>query len=240
MIPHDILTLYTAKMLEYGIAVTFLALFIPFWRFVQGSAMATAPATARVAARASTLADWFSVPADVLLHRGHAWARPDASGLVAVGIDDFAAHLVGPVARVSMPSVGAALGQGERGWRLVADDGKSVEMLSPIDGTVVDINPEIAANPGAAITNPYSTGWLMKVRPDRLRANKTNLLSGTAARRWMQEVAAGLQGQMAPGLGALAQDGGMPVAGMAKSINPEHWNTVARVYLMTEEEDGRA
>ena len=80
----------------------------------------------------------------------------------------------------------------------------------------------------------------MKVRPSRLRANQTNLLSGTAARRWMHEVAAGLQGQMAPGLGALAQDGGMPVVGMAKSINPEHWNTVARVYLMTEEEDGRA
>ena len=157
MIPHDILTLYTAKMIEYGIAVAFLALFIPFWRFVQGSAMATAPATARVAARAAAVADWFSVPADLLFHRGHAWARPDASGVVAVGIDDFAAHLVGPLARVSMPSIGDTLGQGERGWRLVADDGKSVEMLSPVDGTVVEINPDIAANPGAAITDPYRT-----------------------------------------------------------------------------------
>ena len=51
MIPHDILTLYSAKMIEYGIAVLFLLLFIPFWRFVQGSrAMAPAPATATVRA----------------------------------------------------------------------------------------------------------------------------------------------------------------------------------------------
>ena len=238
MIPHDILTLYTAKMLEYGIAVVFLLLFIPFWRFVQGSA--TAPATARVTAGALAVADWFAVPFDRFFHRGHAWARPDASGLVAIGIDDFAAHLVGPLARVSMPAVGATLGQGERGWRLVAPDGKSVEMLSPIDGTVVAVNPDVAANPGAAITDPYGGGWLMKVRPGRLRANQTNLLSGTAARRWMHEVADSLHGHMTPALGALAQDGGMPVAGMARSLNPEHWDEVARDYLMTEEEYGRA
>lgn len=237
MIPHDILTLYTAKMVEYGIAVLFLLLFIPFWRFVQGPTAARA--TARVAAR-STLADWFSVPADRLFHRGHAWAYPDPSGLVTVGLDGFAANLVGPLARVSMPTVGATVGQGERGWRLVADDGKSVEMLSPVDGTVVDVNPAVAANPAIALSDPLGIGWLMKVRPTRLRANRTNLLSGGAARRWMQEVAAGLQAQLAPGLGAVAQDGGVPVSGMARNINPEAWDVVARTYLLTDEEDSRA
>ncbi len=43
MIPHDILTLYSAKMLEYGIAVLFLLLFIPFWRYVQGPADGPGP-----------------------------------------------------------------------------------------------------------------------------------------------------------------------------------------------------
>ena len=50
MIPHDILTLYSAKMLEYGIAVLFLLLFIPFWRYVQGPAKAPALATGDAAA----------------------------------------------------------------------------------------------------------------------------------------------------------------------------------------------
>jgi glycine cleavage system H lipoate-binding protein len=240
MIPHDILTLYTAKMIEYGIAVMFLLLFVPFWRFVQGSAQA--PATVRVAtpARATTLADWFSMPADYLFHRGHAWARPETSGLVTIGMDDFAAHLVGPLARVSMPTVGATVGQGERGWRLVADDGRSVEMLSPVDGAVVDVNPEVTANPSAALTDPFGTGWLMRVRPSRLRANRTNLLSGETARRWMQDVAAGLQARLAPGFGALAQDGGSPVAGMARSLDADHWDTVACTFLLTDEENVRA
>ena len=44
MIPHDILSLYSAKMVEYGIAVLFMLLFIPFWRFVQGPSRALATA----------------------------------------------------------------------------------------------------------------------------------------------------------------------------------------------------
>jgi glycine cleavage system H protein len=240
MIPHDILTLYTAKMLEYGIAVLFLLLFIPFWRFVQGGATAAAAVPAHAPARQTTLADWFAVPAELLFHRGHAWARPDASGLVTIGMDDFAANLVGPVNRIAMPSVGASIGQGERAWRLVADDGRAVDMLSPVDGAVVDVNTELAERPAAALTDPFGDGWLMKVRPSRLRANRTNLLSGQQARRWMQDVAAGLQAQMAPGLGALAQDGGSPVAGMARALNPEQWDTTARAFLLTDEEQTHA
>jgi glycine cleavage system H lipoate-binding protein len=196
------------------------------------------PATA--AARATTLADWFSVPADYLFHRGHAWARPESSGLVTIGMDHFAASLVGPLSRIAMPAVGATLGQGERGWRLIADDGRAVDMLSPVDGAILEVNPEAASRPDAALADPFGTGWLMKVRPSRLRANRTGLISGTAARSWMQEVAAGLQNHLAPELGALAQDGGAPVAGMARALDPERWDTVARTYLLTDEEHSHA
>ncbi len=240
MIPHDILTLYTAKMIEYGIAVLFLLLFIPFWRFVQAPTRATQPTRASVGARKTTLADWFTVPDDLLFHRGHAWARPEASGTVAVGLNDFAAHLVGPVARISMPAVGARIGQGEQAWRLVGADGHSVEMLSPVDGIVVDVNPALAGNPGLAMTDPFGEGWLMKVQPNRLRANLTGLVTGQQARRWMQDVAAGLQARIAPGLGALAQDGGTPVPGIARSLDAEHWETVAGEFLLTAEETRHA
>ncbi len=236
MIPHDILTLYTAKMVEYGIAVIFLLLFIPFWRFVQGPARQPAVATARVT---TTLADWFHAPADRLLHRGHAWAQPEPSGLVTVGLDGFAASLVGPVSRIALPQPGTRVGQGEPAWSLVGEDGRAVAMLAPVDGEVVEVNPTAAASPATLGLDPYGAGWLMKVRPSRLRANTSSLLSGEAARRWMHDVAAGLQNQFAPGLGALAQDGGVPVAGMARALDPDRWDDVARTYLLTADEEVR-
>lgn len=236
MIPHDILTLYSAKMLEYGIAVMFLLLFIPFWRYVQGPAKAPALAPARSRVPVVRAAEWFLTPADRLFHRGHAWLKGGDGGLVTVGLDDFAAKLVGPISRLALPAVGATVGQGEHGWRLTAPDGRSVDMLSPVDGTVVQLNPALATSPDLAERDPYGDGWLMKVRPSRLRANKVNLMADRAVRRWMEDAAAALRGHVAPGLGALAQDGGVPVAGMARAIDPDGWDRLAATLLLTAEE----
>lgn len=240
MIPHDILTLYSAKMLEYGIAVLFLLLFIPFWNYVQGPSKAPALATSPARRPVPAAAEWFVTPVDRLFHRGHAWLMDAPDGLVTIGMDDFAAKLVGPLSRVSLPGVGTPVGQGETAWRLMASDGRSVDMLSPVDGTVVEVNPALAASAQAAERDPYGQGWLMKVRPTRLRANRLNLLGGQTVHRWMEETVAGLRSRYAPGLGALAQDGGVPVSGMARSIDPANWDRLAAGYLLTGEEDDHA
>jgi glycine cleavage system H lipoate-binding protein len=239
MIPHDILTLYSAKMLEYGIAILFLVLFIPFWRYVQSSAVAPEPASAKVRVPAPAT-DWFALPMDRLFHRGHAWLKDEADGNVTIGLSDFAAKLVGPLSRISLPAIGSTVGQGEMAWRMVADDGRTVDMLSPVDGTIVDINPVVAASAATAESDPYGRGWLLKVRPSRLRANRISLLSGQAARRWMDEVLVGLRGQLAPSLGSLAQDGGAPLHGMARAIDPEHWDELAGAMLLTGKEERHA
>jgi glycine cleavage system H protein len=239
MIPHDILTLYSAKMLEYGIAILFMVLFIPFWHYVQGSAVAPEAATAKARVPAPST-DWFALPMDRLFHRGHAWLKDEADGNVTIGMSDFAAKLVGPLARISLPAVGSAVGQGEMAWRMIADDGRTVDMLSPVDGTVVGLNPAVASSPAAAESDPYGRGWLLSVRPNRLRANRINLLSGQAARRWMDEVLVGLRGQLAPSLGSLAQDGGAPLHGMARAIDPEHWDELAGALLLTGKEERHA
>ncbi len=108
---HDFLSIYPAKLLEYSLAIGYLLLFIPFWRYVQGGrkpAVAHAEAGVQVRAAAEhgkhagaravrpTAPGWFHVPAGVQLHPGHTWARLEPDGLVAVGVDDFAHKLVGP------------------------------------------------------------------------------------------------------------------------------------------------
>ena len=51
---------------------------------------------------------------------------------------------------------------------------------------------------------------------------------------------AGLRASFAPSLGALAQDGGAPVAGMARAIDPEQWDRLAARFLLTGEEQTHA
>jgi glycine cleavage system H protein len=237
MIPHDFMTLHTAKMVEYLIAVSYLLLFIPFWRFVNARTEPgeiLVPATERAAAR-----DWFAVPDGLFYHPGHAWLRVEGPDTVAVGLDDFAGKLVGAPSAIALPSVGQAVVQGEPAWALVAD-GRAIEMLSPVDGTVIAVNEAAAAAPTLAHQRPYTDGWLLKVRSATLAASLRQLLTGRLARRWIEDLADGLRNDLTPALGQVYQDGGVVIDGLARVLEPEAWDAVARRFFLTEGSEASA
>jgi len=232
MFPHDFLALSSVKATEYAIAVVFLLLFIPFWRFVNAKNAGERVGVTEMSERLGQVAEWFHVPDQIQFHPGHAWARAGDAELVTVGISDFAQKLVGKVSAIVLPEVGSRIAQGEKGWSLVSD-GKSVDMLSPVDGVVVAVNDKALASPDGINRDPYGDGWLLKVRAPRLAANARQLLSGSLAKRWMEEVCDNLRGMMEPSLGRVYQDGGVPVDGMARNLNPERWDQVARSFFLT-------
>jgi glycine cleavage system H protein len=227
---HDLLTMYSTKLVEYLIAVSFLVLFVPFWRFLNA-----APAAEREAEAPGWLgqvAEWFHVPEHVYFHPGHAWARVEGSGLVKVGMDDFARKLVGRACALRLPAVGARLRRGEPGWSLVSNS-TSIDMLAPVDGTVVAVNDRALKDPDLLDHDPYGAGWLMKLRAPAATSEVKQLLSGNLARHWMEEVTEGLHAMMSPELGRLYQDGGLPVDGMARGLDAARWDEVARRFFLT-------
>jgi glycine cleavage system H protein len=223
---HDFLSVYDAKMAEYLLAVSYLVLFVPFWRYVQS---ARVPATATVMARAETpaakpaparqapaarpAAGWFTVPGDVYLHT------------VAIGLDDLAHRLVA-AERSSVPAVGAHVTQGDAAIDLAAT-GKRVSALSPVDGVVVAVN----AARDATGADPYGAGWLFKVKPARLTANLRQLYRGSAAKKLLDEAAELLAMRADPAMALVLQDGGSPVHGIAAALAGDEWDTLAREFL---------
>lgn len=232
MASHELLTIYSAKAVEYLIAVAYVVLFIPFWRYVNGR-----PAAARVRAtepaRLPRMAEWFRMAEGILFHPGHAWARVESPDLVTVGLDDFAGKLVGSLSAIELPAVGTPLAQGEKAWTLQTRAG-AIDMLSPVDGTVFAVNHAAGASPRIATESPYEDGWLLKIRSRRLAANVTNLLSGSLARRWMEDLTEGLRREAGSGLGLVYEDGGLLVDGFAVVLDPEHPELVARHFLLTD------
>ena len=221
MTENELLSPHATKAIEYLLAVSYLLLFIPFWRFVNGASVAQ-----------SFSLGWFQVPENVHLHRGHSWAKT-FGGAVAVGLDDFAHKLIGPLDAVEFPAVGTSLRQGQKAFTVVSD-GKHFDVVSPVDGNVVAVNEVVHAHPADAVRDPYGTGWLLKVEPRWLTANLKNLVSGDAARRFLDAAAGALSGRMSPELGVVLQDGGAPVHGIAREIDPAHWDDVVRHYLKGE------
>src|SRR5512140_60150 len=144
---NELLAMYPAKATEYLLAVAFLILFVPFWRYVNGKPKPVlAPAW-------KALGLDFRLPANVLLHPGHAWAMPDRR-LATVGLDDFGSRLIGRVGAVRLPAAGTELRQGERAFSLERN-GKSIDVLAPVDGSVVETNARLCAEPELLESDPY-------------------------------------------------------------------------------------
>jgi len=237
MTTQDFLGLYDAKVAEYLLALAYLLLFVPMWKFVHGGAGA---AEARQAAAASEAAParadrpalgWFHVPDGVALHPGHAWARVEADGLVTVGIDEFAQKLVDPEV-VRLPVEGDVVRQSRPAFA-VGDQVLTVPMLSPVDGTVVAVNQAVERG-GAALHDPYGAGWLFKVKVPELGQALKQLLDPAAARAYLESAAEGLSLQLQPALGRVLQDGGAPIHGIAQAVAGEAWAALARKHFLTD------
>jgi glycine cleavage system H protein len=246
----DLLSMYPAKSAEYLLAVGYLLLFIPFWRYATSSPhaaetarVATAPAKRaaahaaarevvrpRPAAARPATAGWFTLAPNVQLHPGHTWARVEPDGVVTVGLDDFAHKLVGP-ASISLPALGARVAQGEAAFEL-GDEMRRVAMLSPVDGTVVAVN-KATEERSDALDDPYGAGWLYQVKAPRLAANLRQLLRDGAARRYLEEASDTLAQRMSPELGHVLQDGGTPVHGVARALAGDEWDDIARQHFLT-------
>jgi glycine cleavage system H protein len=232
---HDLITIYWIKAVEYVLALSYLPLFLIFWKFVTPTREATVAVHAAAPGWADQLAEFFQVPANLFFHPGHTWVRLEGGDTVTIGISDFAQKLVGPLGRVQLPALGTQLVQGEPALRLDAD-GASVPMLSPVDGKVVAVNSALAGSSDAVKRSPYGDGWLMKVKSAKLASNVKNLMSGALARKWMDTVCESLGAEMAPmELGRVYLDGGHIVDGLARNLAQDDWSALARRFFLTED-----
>lgn len=172
----------------------------------------------------------------VYYHRGHGWVIPEGGDVVRVGIDDFAQKLVGKIDAIKCPGVGSKVTEGEKTWTLFVSS-KSIDMVSPVDGEIIDVNERLLSSPDSIGEDPYGRSWLMKVQVPQLSANLKNLLFGGAARKWMEEVSENLRSRSEYAIGPLCQDGGVLVEGIARHLDRERWEEIARECFLSSYRD---
>ena len=174
----------------------------------------------------------FEVPENVRYHAGHTWALAESRELVRVGMDDFASKLIGKIESITLPQRGRWVRQGQKLWTIFRD-GKSVDMVSPIEGTITDVNEAVAKNPELARKDPYGEGWLVTVQAPDSKLNFRNLLSGTLARLWTEDSALRLRSRMPALAGAVAQDGGVAIDDLTAHMPDEDWAKITKEFFLS-------
>jgi glycine cleavage system H lipoate-binding protein len=205
---------------------------------------ATVQATLQPASQAAAMQDaaprlkpalvgGFEVPPNLRYHPGHTWALSESPSLVRVGMDDFASKLAGKLESITLPQRGQWIRQGQKMCTL-RRDGCEVDMVSPIEGTVSNINPAVGRDPKLALRDPYGEGWLLTVQSPDAKTSFRNLLGGALARWWTEESASRLQRRMpAMALGALAQDGGEALEDLSTHIPDQEWLPLAKEFFLS-------
>lgn len=174
----------------------------------------------------------FEVPENVRYHGGHTWALAESRELIRVGMDDFASKLIGKIESIALPQRGRWVRQGQKIWTIFRD-GKSVDMVSPIEGTIADVNEAVAKNPDLAREDPYGEGWLVTVQAPDSKLNFRNLLSGSLARLWIEDSAQRLRSRMPALAGAVAQDGGVAVNDLSAHMPDEDWAKLTKEFFLS-------
>ncbi|MCK5125307.1 MAG: response regulator [candidate division Zixibacteria bacterium] len=97
----------------------------------------------------------------------HIWLMVEEGGLVRLGIERSFLHTVGKIQNIFLPSVGDKLRQGSVYLELFSSDLRAHTVLSPLTGTIVEVNTSIVEDPSKMLEDPYGEGWLIRLKPSR-------------------------------------------------------------------------
>jgi len=174
----------------------------------------------------------FDVPMGFYFHDGHAWARIESGGYIRIGLDDFALKVLGKADALDLPLMGKELDQGKVGWGLKRKHNLA-DVLSPIDGVIVEVNNELREKPDVANREPYGDGWLFMVRTPDVKATMGKLMVDQSSLSWMNNEVTHLESMIEGVAGPLAADGGFLAEDIYGNLPDLGWNKLTKAFLRT-------
>jgi glycine cleavage system H protein len=92
----------------------------------------------------------------------HVWVRVEGAEAV-LGLSDYLQDQMGEITRLELPDLGDLLRAGRRMGHVESEESSS-PLEAPLTGEVVEVNPEPLENPDLINLDPYSGGWLLRIR----------------------------------------------------------------------------
>ena len=104
------------------------------------------------------------VPGDLLYTEEHEYLKKtDEAGVYQIGITDYAQGELGDVVYVELPSVGEKFARKDVFGTVEAVKAVS-DLYCPVSGEIVEVNASLSDDPGQVNSDPYGSGWMLKIR----------------------------------------------------------------------------
>ena len=102
-----------------------------------------------------------NIPAELKYTKEHEWVRVEGNTAI-IGITAFAQGELGDIVYVEVDTLDEEVTQDQVFGTVEAVKTVS-DLFSPLSGTVIELNPELADNPELVNSDPYGAGWMIKL-----------------------------------------------------------------------------
>lgn len=121
-----------------------------------------------------------NIPDDLFYNvENNVWARREDDGTVTIGMTTYAAALAGQIVSCTPKKVGRSVEQNKSA--ATVESGKWVgPVKAPVSGEVVAVNEAVTSSPGTINSDPYGSGWMVKLKPSNWDGDSAALITGGA------------------------------------------------------------
>jgi len=95
--------------------------------------------------------------------KDHLWAV-DSGDSVKIGITEYFQDTLGEVIEVSLPEADIYIDAGDT-LAEIESDGITTELISPLSGSIMNVNERVFDDPEIINVDPYGRGWLVEIEP---------------------------------------------------------------------------
>ena len=102
----------------------------------------------------------FKFPEEYLYQSTSVWLEDTGRGVFKLGITDYAQSVLDDIISITFPETGYLI---EKDEELVSIDSieDTLVIMSPISGTILEINEELRQSPELLNESPYAEGWIL-------------------------------------------------------------------------------
>ena len=103
-----------------------------------------------------------SIPTEIKYTKEHEWISLDGE-VAMIGITDHAQSQLGDIVFVELPDVDSEISQNET-FGVIEAVKTVADLFAPVKGLIIDINSSLEDSPDLINSDPYGTGWIIKVK----------------------------------------------------------------------------
>lgn len=105
--------------------------------------------------------EMMTFPSALRYTKDHEWIKIEGN-TATIGITDYAQRELGDIVYVEVETIGKSLKAGDIFGTVEAVKTVS-DLFLPVDGTITELNKDLANSPESVNNDPYGAGWMIKM-----------------------------------------------------------------------------